>query len=287
MKIKYLFLKILRVIPDDLFNKVLFLFKVRYYPNFKNPVSLNEKINFIKLHSKNKLRKFVTDRLKVREYVKQKSDQCSLIDILWSGFSISRDIYDQMPNEFVIKANHGSGMVLLVDKNKHTFNEIFTITEKWKETDYALLTRQWVYNKLEKKLIIEEFLYFDSGVPPDYKFFCINGKVELVQVDLNRFQEHKRNLYDKNFVRIDAALMYDQGHNIPKPKLFDDAVSIAEKLSQDFDFIRVDLYILPNAVYFGELTNTPGNGFEPFYPKEFDFEIGKKMKFIKEFSESV
>lgn len=44
----------------------------------------------------------------------------------------------------------------------------------------------------------------------------------------------------------------------------------------------MDLYILDDVIYFGEMTNTPGNGFESFYPRSFDFELGKKITFSKE-----
>ena len=106
----------------------------------------------------------------------------------------------------------------------------------------------------------------------------MNGKIELVQVDLDRFSGHTRNLYDKNFNRIDGELLYPQGYDIEKPNMYNHALNIAVKLSQEFDFIRVDLYLLDNKIYFGELTNIPGNGTEKFKPKKLDFELGKKLE---------
>lgn len=38
-------------------------------------------------------------------------------------------------------------------------------------------------------------------------------------------------------------------------------VDIAEALSSDFDFVRVDLYCVPDQVWFGELTCTPRAGY--------------------------
>lgn len=34
-------------------------------------------------------------------------------------------------------------------------------------------------------------------------------------------------------------------------------LSVAEKLSQDFPYVRVDLYVANNQIYFGELTFRP------------------------------
>lgn len=283
MSLKLKLMKSLSFIPDSVFNKIFFYYKNKYWPNFKNPESFNEKINHIKLYSNNSLRKLVADRIKVREYVKDKAPECDLINILWNGETFTRKDYDNLPQRFVIKANHGSGMVLVINKEKDDFYTIYQETEKWKKINYGKITRQFVYQDLPKTIIVEEFINFDSKVVPDYKFMCINGKIEFIQVDLDRFEDHSRNLYDENFIRISGMLEYKQGEDIEKPKLFGKAKSIALKLSEDFDFLRVDLYILDDIIYFGELTNTSGNGYDRFYPKELDYKYGSKIKFEKEF----
>lgn len=283
MSKKLKIMELLSIIPDQTFNKVFFFYKNRYWPNFKNPKSFNEKINHIKLYSSNSLRKLVADRIKVRDYVKNKAPECDLINILWSGETFTKKDYDNLPQRFVIKANHGSGMVLVINKEKDDFTTIYKETEKWKKINYGKITRQFVYEDLPKTIIVEEFINFDSKILPDYKFMCINGNVEFIQVDLDRFEDHCRNLYDQNFNRISGMLEYKQGENIDKPLLFEKAKIIAKKLSEDFDFLRVDLYILDDIIYFGELTNTSGNGYDRFYPVELDFEFGSKIKFEKEF----
>jgi len=283
MSLKLEIMKNLSIIPDSVFNKIFFYYKNKYWPNFKNPKSFNEKINHIKLYSNNSLRKLVADRIKVREYVKEKAPECDLINILWSGETFTQKDYDNLPQRFVIKANHGSGMVLVINKEKDDFDTIYQETEKWKKLDYGKITRQFVYEDLPKTIIVEEFINFDSKVVPDYKFMCINGKIEFIQVDLDRFEDHSRNLYDGNFNRISGMLEYKQGEDLEKPKLFEEAKIIAKKLSEDFDFLRVDLYILGDIIYFGELTNTSGNGYDRFYPKELDYKYGFKIKFEKEF----
>ena len=277
-------LRVLVVIPDKIFNTIIFFIKLRYIPRFKNPRSFNEKINYIKLYSNYKLREVVADRIKVRDYVESKNTDCNLVKMLWSGNEFTEKIYNELPNKFVIKANHGSGMVKIVDKSNANFKEISSVISPWLDYEYGLLTRQWVYKNLERKFVIEEFLQCEYDDLPDYKFFCFNGKVEFIQVDLDRFHGHKRNIYDKDFNQVDVQYYFEKGPEIQKPVLLNDAVKIAEKLAEDFDFIRVDLYIMDNDIYFGEMTNTPENGFGYFKPKKFDFEIGEKLNFIKEYS---
>ena len=43
-------------------------------------------------------------------------------------------------------------------------------------------------------------------------------------------------------------------------------INIAKKLSEPFDFIRVDLYSNDKRIYVGELTNCPGNATNPIIP---------------------
>ena len=270
---------LMKLLPNKLFYFIIFIYKLKYVPNFKNPKSLNEKLNFIKLNKTNyDLRCLVVDRIKVRDYVLQKTSECTLINNLWVGVNFENDIWKSLPNKFVIKANHGSGMVRVIDKNKDTFEETQSLCEIWLKKDYASRGREWFYLNLEKIIIVEEFIEFNNDVPPDYKFFCMNGRVEMIQVDLDRFKGHVRNLYDRDFNRIQGSLYYPQGYDIEAPIMLEKAIKISECLAQDFDFIRVDLYLLEDKIYFGELTNIPGNGIEIFKPKSLDFKLGDKLE---------
>lgn len=62
---------------------------------------------------------------------------------------------------------------------------------------------------------------------------------------------------------------------VPKPYFFDKMTGLAETLSKDIPFVRVDFYEVNGKIYFGELTLYPGCGFEEFSPVEWDTELGK------------
>lgn len=273
---KWFIFKIFWFVPDELFAQILFFLKLKYFLNLKSPNSINEKVSYLKLKTHSSLRELVADRLKVREYVLSKSTSVKLIDLLWSGVDFKETDYIALPSRFVVKANHGSGMILIADKSKHDYQFISNVIKEWNEKDYGSLTRERLYSRLPKITVIEAFLSFNSEVPPDFKFTCIHGKVELIQVDLDRFNGHKRNLYSPMFERIHNATSYDSGGDVIKPKKFDEAIKVAELLAADFNYIRVDLFLLDDGVYFGELTNFSHNGMEP-YRKWLDFELGKKL----------
>ena len=51
-------------------------------------------------------------------------------------------------------------------------------------------------------------------------------------------------------------------------------LSAAAALSEDFDFVRVDLYLHGEKILFSELTFTSGGGLVHFEPREFDLKLG-------------
>lgn len=254
--------------------------------DFEHPQLFTEKIQHIKLYERTPIRKMAADRLRVREYVSDKVGSQCLIPILGTYETLTKETWDSLPQQFVLKANHGCGMVSIIQsKSDHSFQEIFKLTETWKNTDYYKVGHEWVYKGLSREIIAEKLITDSQGqIPKDWKFFCFHGKVKIIQEDIDRYGNfpQKRNLYDRNFNKIDAELLYppDQQPG-KKPGLIEKAISIAETLSQEFNFIRVDLYITGDQVYFGELTNYPGNGFIPFKPRSKEYEIGQMLDLSK------
>ncbi|MBW9261415.1 MAG: hypothetical protein K1564_07575 [Candidatus Thiodiazotropha sp. (ex. Lucinisca nassula)] len=274
---KWIFFRLLGFLSDKHFAQIVFLLKLRYWPNLVTPSSINEKVNYLKLYSNNPKRLIAADRLKVREYVKKKSNKLKLIDLLWSGTDLTEEDYNTFPVKFVIKANHGSGMVMVVNKNNSSYKVVLQQVKKWLYFDYGSYTRERIYQKIPRVLVVERFLSELESVPPDYKFICLNGQVSLIQVDIDRFSKHKRNIYLRDLTRIYGKTSYPAGPEIKIPNKINDAIEIAEIIACDYDFIRVDLFILESGIYFGELTNFPHNGLEP-YIKDFDYEIGSKLE---------
>jgi hypothetical protein len=238
---------------------------------------LYEKIIHLKLYDRNPIRKEIVDRFEVRDFIKNRCNECSLVDILWHGEKFDIKTWKSLPKHFVIKANHGSAMTMIIDKSKHHFEEINKIVTKWKKINYEKTNKEWIYENLKKYLIIEEKLTFEKNIPPDFKFYCINGKVELIQVHVGRFGDHIKIFYDRDFNHVDAPLLYKAGYKVKKPKTFGLAVKIAERLSEEIDFIRVDLYLFDDKVYFGEMTCFPGAGYDKTIPLELDYELGSKL----------
>ena len=51
-------------------------------------------------------------------------------------------------------------------------------------------------------------------------------------------------------------------------------LEIVKKLSEDFEYVRVDLYNIDGKIYVGELTFCESSGFGKFTDERWDYEFG-------------
>ena len=112
----------------------------------------------------------------------------------------------------------------------------------------------------------------------DYKFFCFNGKVKFFKVDFGRFVEHHTNYYSPEGELLEfgeQGLEPDPNYPIELPANLREMISLAEKLSENEPFLRVDFYNVKGKIYFGELTFYPASGMGKWTSEEADVTIGK------------
>lgn len=276
--VKKMFWGFLRhVVTDRQYAIIRYWLKFGEKPDIEEPSLFTEKIQFIKLYERTDFRRMIADRTAVRDYVSTKVGEKHLVPLHGVFKSLTAEVWEKLPKKFVLKANHGCGMLEIVtNKEQADYQSIYQNTERWKNFDYARYGREWVYEDLDRTLLAEQLLLNpDQSIPEDYKFFCFGGEVKIIQVDFGRFGNQTRNLYDRNFTRLEAELLYPNYEGeVNKPKKLEEAIEIAEELSNGVSFVRVDLYIMENEIYFGELTNYPGNGFVEFSPPSLALRAG-------------
>jgi len=271
-------------VTDKQYAQIRYRLEQNQSLDLKSPSRFTEKIQWIKLYDRTELRKKVADRRRVRHYVSARIGEQHLVPLYEVFDKLTPDIWKSLPDQFVLKANHGCEMVKIIsDKTNADYSEIEQITGNWMAINYFNIGREWVYKDLKRTILAEKLLLDENmQIPSDYKFFCFDGKVKLIQIDFNRFGNQKRNLYDPDFNRTVGRLLYSNFEgDVSKPAGLDQAVEIAESLSKEFSFIRVDLYIVKNHVYFGELTNYPGNGFIEFRPESLEQHVGSLLQLPK------
>lgn len=269
------------IIPLPILLRLRFKRMVGYSLNLKAPKSLNEKTQWLKLHDRSPLHVKAADKFAVREHIKEKVGAKYLIPLVFSTTDSEDIVPDKLPDyPFIIKTNHNSGGVTIVkNKNNMDWPKIRSQLKKQLSTNYDNGKGEWQYKDIEPRIIVEKLLLDKNGnIPADIKLHCFNGKLKFIQVDLDRAIDHKRNLYDENWIFLNCIWRYKNGQQVEKPKVFDEMVAVAEKLAQDFIYVRVDLYNLENEIYFGELTFHTESGFGKFNPQEWDYKFGDMLQ---------
>ena len=270
-------------IPDEKYIKTKYKLEMDKKLNLKNPQTFNEKLQWLKLYDRNPEYTKMVDKYEAKKYVSDIIGQEYIIPTLgvWDKFE---DIeFDKLPKQFVLKPTHTSGNVFICkDKEKINYKQLRKMINKWLKRDYYLVHREWPYKNIKPKIIAEQYMVDDSGMKlKDYKFFCFNGIAQTILVCSNRNESFKNtNFYDINWNLQPFTREKHKNSNeqIKKPKNLDEMITVAEKLSKDIPFVRVDLYEINGKVYFGELTFYPSSGFEGFEPEEWDKKLGAMLE---------
>lgn len=256
-----------------------------FWPDFIHPRRFSEKLWSRMLHDRNPKLTLLSDKLRAREYVAAKVGQDYLIPIVWKGNKPEEIPYDQLPQRFVIKTNHGCGYNIIVrEKRQLNKKDVELQLENWLAKNYCndiYIGLAWGYKNIKPCIIIEEFLEQNGTAPVDYKFWCFAGRTECITVHFDRFTEHKIRSFGRNLEPIEWAF----GRIVPiqstpwqEPQNFDTMLRVAESLAEGFGFMRIDLYSLENRVYFGEFTPYPGGGWARYHPARLDSEFGMMWK---------
>ena len=272
---------LLKFLSDKVYLKLIYEARIGKKLNFKNPISYNEKLQWLKLYDRNPEYINMVDKYEVKDYIIQKLGEKYVIPTLgvWDKFD---DIdFDLLPNQFVLKCTHDSGG-LVICKDKSTLDKV-KAKEKIEQsikTNYFWRGREWPYKNLKPRIIAEKYMVDESGYElKDYKFFCFNGEVKALFVAKDRQkvgEETKFDFFDENF----NHLPFTNGHpnSEPpyfKPEGFEEMKVLAEKLSKDIPHVRVDFYNINGKIYFGELTFFHWSGLMPFEPNEWDYKFGE------------
>lgn len=279
---KNIICRVLGVIPDRLYLKLLYKIKTGRTLHLDNPQTYSEKLNWLKIYDRNPLYTKLVDKYEVRDYVKEKIGAEYLFPLLgvWDKFE---DIdFDKLPDRFVLKCTHDFGSVVIVN-DKADFNKEAAKKSINSELKYNFFYRgrEWAYKNVKPRIIAEENMQSGDTRLVDYKFFCFGGKVKYMFIATGRGTDLRFDFFDREYNHLPVTNGVPNADVIPeKPEHYDEMVRIAEKLSEDINNVRVDLYNLDGKIYFSELTFYHNGGMVTFEPYEIDKMLGNY--FIKE-----
>lgn len=267
-------------LPDKMYLKFMYRISMGNKLNLQNPKTFNEKMQWLKLNDRNPQYTTYVDKYKVREYIANVLGPEYLIPLLGVWEDEEEIDFDLLPNQFVLKCNHNSGKGMYICKDKSTLNikQVKKNLKKGLKQNYYYLHREWPYKNIKPLIIAEKYMVDESGTElKDYKFMCFHGKVKCCFVCTERFSGNglKVTFFDCNWKRMNIVRKYPQSDSeIKKPNNYEKMIEIAEKLSMDFAFVRIDLYNINGHVYFGEFSLYPGTGMEKFSPEKWDDIMG-------------
>ena len=256
--------------PDEEYLKRKFKSEMGRELNLSDPKTFNEKLQWLKLYDRRPEYTMMVDKYLVRDYIAKKLGEEYLIPLLGVWDDPDEIDFDALPDQFVLKCNHNSGLGMCIckDKSKLDIEKVKADLRKGLKQDYYLTGREWPYKDVPRKIICEKYMSDspDSKNFTDYKFFCYNGYVDCVMVCLDRASgDTKFYFFDKdwNLKRINVrAINAPADFTLPKPVCMDKMFDIAAELSKGFRFVRIDLYQSNGHVYFGEMTFFPDSGFD-------------------------
>ena len=148
--------------------------------------------------------------------------------------------------------------------------------------NYYYLGREWPYKNVKPRIIAEEYMTDNVNEDLlDYKIMCFDGVAKMIFTCSDR--RSKKGLavdfFDLEWNHLPFRRHYRNSEKeILKPKKLDEMILLAEKLSRNIPFVRVDFYEIDEKIYFGELTFYPGSGLEEFIPDIWDENIGKLIR---------
>ena len=254
-----------------------------------NPKTFNEKMQWLMLHYRNPKMTLCADKYRVREYIKKTIGEKYLVKLLGVYDKFDDINFDELPNQFALKVNWGSGENLIVtDKSKLNMEEVRNKFNKWLEplSNHYYLGLEWCYKNIEPKIICEEYLESISKSALDYKFMCFNDEPLYCWVS-NKYKDiQERSFYDMDWNMQDIELV--EWHKIkapkplPRPENYEEMKELATTLCKGWPHVRVDFYKLDNGdIKFGELTFHTSCGYSRWKPETIDYELGNLIDIEK------
>lgn len=273
-----------QILPE-LTLKIEFMRHTGYKLNLNNPKSYNEKLKWLMLYWFDPQATVCADKYMVRQFVKERGLGHLLNDLYCVYDNVDDIQIESLPDEFVMKVNHGCGQNLICH-NKSCLNWKLEKKKfkKWLNKNQYYYSLEWVYKNIKPKIIVEKLIKTGDGkAPKDYKVFCFDGEPKYILVVSDRGKgTTKFDFFDIEWNHINVLSHYPNSkENLQRPEKLNDVLNYSKTLSAGFPHMRVDFYIEQDKVIFGECTffHSAGNG--AFVPSEFDFEMGRYLDLTK------
>jgi len=269
------------ILPDEWAIQLTYFRYFGHRADLVHPQSLNEKINWRKIHQRDPRFTIFADKIAAKVEVAKLIGDEHIIPNLWVGENPEYIPFESLEPPYAIKVNHGSGHVIFVQSTETIDQEaIRSALRKQLSHNHGKWEREWAYLNIPHRILIERMLTpTDHLVPEDYRFFVYHGHVHYIEANYGRFAQDSELYCDRNWNKLPMSWGIPLIETpVPRPQHLDQMISIAEKIGSLFDFVRVDLYQMPSGIFFGETTFYPDAGYGKIEPALWDLEFGEPWK---------
>lgn len=282
----FLWWKVLaRFLSDRAYLSLKYRLTFKRKLNWEAPQTYSEKIQWLKIYSREPIHRVMADKFLVKDYISTKIGKQYVIPLIGVWDNENEIDFDKLPNQFVLKCNHnsGTGMVICKDKSKIDFDQVKSVLHQGLREDYFPISREYAYKNIPRKIIAEQYMEdTKTNELRDYKFFCFDGVPKALFIASGRSQGEENitfDFFDMEFNHLPFTNGHPNAKVLPeKPLCFEEMKKLAAQLSVGIPHVRVDFYEIDGRVYFGEFTFSHWGGFKPFDPEEWDYTFGSWIK---------
>lgn len=263
-----------------------FVMNNKYIPNFKNPKTYNEKVNYRKNYPKHALFSICSDKIAAKKWVAERIGEEYIIPNYYVGDSITpvkiKEILAEK-GDCVLKANHNSGPVffLTTGSSDCEIEAACKDVNQQLKVDFGKLQNEPWYSEIKPRVLVEKRLQPEGGERDirDYKFHIFkqeNGGYKVIlEVHFEQGVNHTISYFDENLNWLPITVEYPNIiTKINKPTNYELMLEKAKELASDFTHVRVDFYNIAGHIYFGELTFAKTSGGAIFMHKMYDLWMG-------------
>lgn len=251
-------------VPDRIYLQIRYRIRTHKKLNLDNPVSYNEKIQWLKMYYRKPEQSIFVDKYEVRKYVEEKLGSKYLIPLIGIWDKVADIDIESLPHSFILKCTHDSGSsIKCTDKSQLNIRKTKRKLNKNLKKNYYYKCREWLYKEVTPRIICEKLLINADGSDIlDYKIFCFDGVVKFIRVKYFLDGVLSKQTFDTQWNLLEKpGMLKPDIEIIKKPENLEEMLFVAKTLSDGLPMLRADLYNVDGKVYFGEMTIYHWSGF--------------------------
>lgn len=270
------------IISDKIYLMIFHRLYLGYKLDLKHPKTYQEKLQWLKLYNRVPEYTIMADKVKAKEWVAKKIGWEHIIPTIGVWKTPNEINFDALPDKFVMKCNHNSGLGMCICKDKSKLNIEEVKAELWKgiKQNYFLHAREWPYKDIPRRIFAEKFMTDGNNADlTDYKFFCFDGEPFMMYVSQDNAKNTTTDFFDMDYNRLPIRMKDPNSANPPsKPEKYEEMKALARILSKGIPHVRVDFYVINNCIYFGEMTFFHNAASTKVSPNEWNYKLGDMIK---------